>query len=317
MRSICATAALAGMLSVPAAAQSYPAKPVRIIVPFAPGGSVDLIARLLVQRMSERLNAPVVVENRAGGGTNIGAEFVARAAPDGYTVLMASTTIAVNVSLYPKLAYGLFKDFAPVSLVAVNPSIMLVHPSLPVKSVQELIALAKRRPGALTYASSGSGSSSHLAVELLRSIAGIDIVHVPFKGAGPALTALLGGHVELLITITAAASPYVKSGKLRALAVTSAHRVASLPDVPTAQEAGLKGYEVSVWAGLLAPAGTSREIVARLNGETHAALEDLAGRFAEMEAIPAPTTPERFGAYLREDAARWAAVVKRSGARIE
>lgn len=313
----CAAVAIAGVLSAPVAAQNYPTKPERIVVPFAPGGSVDLIARLLAQRLGERLNASVMVENRAGGGTNVGAEFVARAAPDGYTVLMASTTIAVNVSLYPKLTYDLFKDFAPISLVAVNPSIMLVHPSLPVKSVRELIALAKRRPGALTYASSGSGSSSHLAAEMLRSIAGIDIVHVPYKGAGPALTALLGGHVELLITITAAASPYVKSGKLRALAVTSERRVPSLPDVPTAQEAGLNDYEVSVWAGLLAPAGISREIVARLNGETHAALKDLAARFAEMEAIPTPTTPERFSSYLREDAARWAAVVKRSGARVD
>ena len=307
----------ANALAQPVAAQAYPAKPVRLIVPFAPGGSVDLIARMLAQRLGERMNAPFIVENRVGGGSNIGAEAAARSAPDGYTLFVASTAQAINVTLYPKLNYDLLKDFAPISLLAVNPSIVLVHPSLPVKSVKELIALAKRKPGALTYASSGSGSSSHLAAELFKMSAGVDLVHVPYKGAGPALTALLGGQVELLITITAGASPYVKSGKLRALAVTSESRTPGMPDVPTMREAGLPGYEVSVWAGLMAPAATRSEIITVLNSETQAALRDLSKRLTELEAVATPTTPEQFGTFVRKDVAKWAPVVKRSGARVE
>jgi len=304
-------------LAAPAAAQTYPAKPVRIIVPFAPGGSVDLIARMLAQRLGERLNAPFVVENRAGGGSNIGAEFVARAAPDGYTLFMASTTQAVNVTLYPKLNYDLVKDFAPVSLIAVNPSILLVHPSLPVKTVKELVALAKRKPRALTYASSGSGSSSHLAAELLKMTAGIDLVHVPYKGAGPALTALMSGEVEVLITIAAGASEYVKSGRLRALAVTSERRTAGMPAVPTMREAGIDGYEVSVWTGLLAPASTRTEALGVLTRETQLAVKDLSKRLVDLDAIPVGGTPEQFAGYIRAEIAKWAPVVKRSGARVE
>lgn len=304
-------------LATTATAQTYPTKPVRIIVPFAPGGSVDLIARMLAQRLSERLGGSFVVDNRAGGGSNIGAEAAARAAPDGYTLFMASTAQAVNATLYPKPGYDLMKDFAPVSLVAVNPSVVLVHPSLPVKTVKELVALAKGKPGALSYASSGSGSSSHLAAELFKISTGTDLVHVPYKGAGPALTALLGGQVELLITITAGASQYIKAGKLRALAVTSDRRTPGLPDVPTMKEAGVPGYEVYVWTGLLAPAATPPQILAVLNKEAMASVNDLAKRLSELEAVPSPTTPQQFTAFMRNDIAKWAPVVKKSGAKVE
>jgi tripartite-type tricarboxylate transporter receptor subunit TctC len=301
----------------PAGAQGYPAKPVRVIVPFTPGGAIDLIGRMIGQRLSERLNTPFVIENRPGGGTNIGAEVAARSAPDGYTLFMASTSQAVNVTLYPKLTYDLFKDFAPVTLVAINPNVLVVHPSLPVKNVKELIALAKRKPGALTYASSGSGTSSHLAAELLKLLAGVDMVHVPYKGAGPAITALLGGQVDLFITNAAAASAHIKTGKLRALAVTTEHRLPGMPGVPTMQEAGVPGYEVSAWTGLLAPAGTRPEIITLLNKETREAINDVSKRLEEVDAIPRPTTPEEFTGFLRNEVSKWGPVVKRSGARVE
>jgi tripartite-type tricarboxylate transporter receptor subunit TctC len=304
-------------LASPAAAQGYPAKPVRVIVPFTPGGAIDLIARLVGQRLSERLNTPFVIENRPGGGTNIGAEVAARSAPDGYTLFMASTSQAVNVTLYPKLTYDLFKDFAPVTLVAINPNVLVVHPSLPVKNVKELIALAKRKPGALTYASSGSGTSSHLAGELLKLLAGIDLVHVPYKGAGPAITALLSGEVDLFMTNAAAASAHIKSGKLRVLAVTTDHRQPGMPGVPTMQEAGVPKYEVSAWTGLLAPAGTRSEIIAVLNRETREAIKDVSKRLEEVDAIPSPTTPEEFTSFMRNEVSKWGPVVKRSGARVE
>ena len=317
LRSIASALLTAVALIEPAAAQSYPSKPVRVIVPFTPGGAIDIIGRMVGQRLSERLNTPFVIENRPGGGTNIGAEAAARAAPDGYTVFMASTSQAVNVTLYPRLTYDLFKDFAPVTLVAINPNVLVVHPSLPVKTVKDLVALAKRKPGALSYASSGSGTSSHLAAELFKLIAGIDIVHVPYKGAGPALTALLGGQVELFITNTAAASHHIKSGKLRSLAVTTDRRLPGMPGVPTMQEAGVPGYEVSAWTGMLAPAATRSEIIALLNRETREAIKDVSKRLAELDAVPAPTTPEEFSTFLRGEVMKWESVVKRSGARVE
>jgi tripartite-type tricarboxylate transporter receptor subunit TctC len=298
-------------------AQTYPVRPVRLVVPWAPGGSVDLLGRLVAQKLTEQGGMSVFVENRAGAGTNLGAEYVARSAANGYTLLMASSTQAINVSLYPKLSYDLVKDFVAISPVANNPSVLVVHPSLPVKTVKELVALAKARPGELIYASSGSGSTSHLAGELLKMSAGIDLVHVPFKGAGPALTDLLGGHVQMLITITAQTLPHIKSGKLRALAVTSERRLSGMPDLPTMQEAGIKGYEVSVWSGILAPAGMRREVVAFLSSETGKTVKELSERLTDLGAEPLYSTPEQFSKFIREEITKWAVVVKHSGARVD
>lgn len=301
----------------PVAAQTYPSKPVRLIVPFAPGGSTDVLGRLVAQRLSRGLGQNVIVENRAGGGTNIGAELVARAAPDGHTLLMTSTTQAINVTLYPKLAYDLVKDFSAISPVATSPSVLVVHPSVPAKTVKELIALAKARPGELTYASSGSGSTAHLAGELFKMSAGIDLVHIPYKGAGPAQTDLVGGHVHSMFGFTAGVLPHLKAGKLRALGVTSEKRLPDMPNLPTLHEAGVKGYEVSVWYGLLAPAGTPNEAVALLNAETAKSVKELAPKFAELGAYPLYSTPAEFSRFIQAEIKKWAPVVKRSGAKVD
>lgn len=319
MRELAAAAGLLllGAIGEDVIAQAYPARPVRLVVPWAPGGSVDLLGRLVAQKLTERGGMSVFVENRAGAGTNLGAEYVARSAADGYTLLMTSSTQAINVSLYPKLSYDLVKDFVAISPVANNTSVLVVHPALPVKSVKELVALAKARPGELIYASSGSGSTSHLAGELLKMSAGIDLIHVPFKGAGPALTDLLGGHVQMFITVIAQTLPHLKAGKLRALAVTSERRLSGMPDLPTMQEAGIGGYEVSVWNGILAPTGIRQEVVAFLNSETGQTVKELSGRLAELGTEPLYSTPEQFSKFIRGEIAKWAVVVKRSGARVD
>jgi len=231
---------------------------------------------------------------------------------------LATSTQTVNVTLYPKLPYDLTKDFIAVSLVATSPSILAVHPSLPVKTVKDLIALAKARPGQLTYASAGSGSATHLAGELFKMLAGIDLVHIPYKGAGPAMTDLLGGHVQMQFGFNPGqVMSYAKSGKLRPLAVTTERRLSNMPDLPTMQEAGVKGYEASTWYGVLAPAGTPKEVVSRLNFQTHQAVNDLSERFVEMGAYPRRSTPEEFASFIKSEIARWAGIVKRSGARVE
>lgn len=309
--------ALLSLVSAAVLGQGYPTRPVRLIVPFAAGGSTDVLGRMLAQKLTDALGQSVIVDNRAGGGTNIGAEIVARSAPDGYTLLMSSSTQAINASLYPKLAYDLVKDFVAVSPLASSPSVLVAHPSLPVKSVKDVIALAKAKPGELTYASSGSGSTAHLAAELFKMSAGIDLVHIPYKGAGPALTDLLGGHVQLMFGFTAGALPFIKSGRLRPLAVTSERRLNDMPDLPTMREAGIKGYEVSVWYGIMAPAATPKDIVTRLNLETSKAARDLSVRFTELGAYPLQSTPEQFSAFIREEIAKWAVVVKRSKARVD
>jgi tripartite-type tricarboxylate transporter receptor subunit TctC len=314
-KAILAGAIAAGI--TPAAAQTFPSKPVRMIVPFAPGGSTDVLGRIVAQRLTRGLGQNVIVDNRAGGGTNIGAELVARAAPDGYTLLMTSTTQAINVTLYPKLAYDLVKDFTAVSPVATSPSVLVVHPSVPAKTVKELIALAKSRPGQLTYASSGSGSTAHLAGELFKMSAGIDLVHVPYKGAGPAQTDLIGGHVHSMFGFTAGVLQHLKAGKLRALGVTSEKRLTDLPGLPTMREAGVKGYEVSVWYGLLAPVGTPNDIVALLNAETAKAVKEVAPKFGELGAYPLYSTPAEFSRFVQAEISKWAPVVKRSGAKVD
>ncbi len=302
----------------PAQAQ-YPNKPVRLVLPFPPGGGTDTLGRVVGAKLSETLGQQVVIENRPGAGANIGAEVVAKSPPDGYTLLMGNIAHAINVTLYSKLGYDLLKDLAPVSLLASTPNIVVVHPSVPAKSVKELIAVARARPGNLDFASSGSGSSAHLAGELFSNMAGIKMTHVPYKGGGPAVIALLGGQVSVGFATTPSVISHVKTGKLRGLAVTGAQRSASAPELPTVSESGLPGFEVVGWYGLLAPSGTSREIIARLHSESVKLLKlpDVKERLAATGFEPIGTTPEQFGTYIRSEVEKWAKVVKAAGIRAD
>lgn len=299
-------------------AQNYPAKPVRMVVGFAPGGSTDIVARLLSRKLTDSMGQSFVVENRSGASSNIAAQGVARAPADGLTLLYMTSTLVVNVSLFSNLAFDLTKDFSPVTPVVDIPSFLSVHGSLPVKSVKELIALAKSRPGEITYGSAGSGSATHLATELFKSIAGVNIVHVPYKGSGPATTDFLGGHVQVLFVFNA---EHVKSnakiGRLRPLAVTTRKRLSDFPALPTMIEAGVSNYEASVWNGVLAPAGTPRDIVARLNTQTAQAIRELTPALAEIGAYPMSMSADEFSEFVRREMGKWAAVVKVSGARAE
>ncbi len=309
---------LPGAASVQAQGQ-YPVKPVRLIVPFPPGGGTDTLARILGQKLADVLGQQVVIDNRPGAGTNIGAEIAAKAPPDGYTVLMGNIAHAINVTLYSKLSYDLVRDFSPVTLLASTPNILVVHPSLPVKSVKELVALAKARPGQLDYASSGGGSSAHLAAELFINMAGVKMTHVPYKGGGPAVIALLGGQCSVGFATTPSVINHIKSGKLRGLAVTTAQRSPSTPELPTISEAGVAGYEAGTWYGLLVPTGTSGEIVARLHAEAVKLLNlpEVKERLAATGFEPIGNTPEQFAAYIRSEIEKWAKVVKASGARVD
>ncbi len=302
----------------PAQAQ-YPAKPVRLIVPFPPGGGTDTLARIVGQKLGETLGQQVIIDNRPGAGTNIGAEIAAKSAPDGYTVLMGNISHAINVTLYSKLSYDFAKDFAPVSLLASTPNILVVHPSVPVKSVKELVALAKARPGQLDYASSGSGSSAHLAGELFLNLTGVKMTHVPYKGGGPAVIALVGGQVSVGFATTPSVIAHVKSGKMRGLAVTSAQRSPSTPELPTISEAGVAGYEAGTWYGFLVPTGTSKEIVARLHAESVKLLKlpDVRQRLDNAGFDPIGNSPEEFGAYIRSEIEKWGKVVRTAGVRVE
>jgi tripartite-type tricarboxylate transporter receptor subunit TctC len=312
---------LSGFIRSQALAQAYPSKPVRLIVPYPAGGPIDVIARLLGQKLTENLGQQVIIDNRGGANGIIGVEIAARAAPDGYTFLMGSTsTHSINPRLYSKLPYDAVKDFAPVSLLATRPYILVLHPSVPAKSVNELIALARARPGQLTYASGGgAGSANHLAGELFKASAGVDIVHVPYKGGGPALTELLGGQVAIFFAPITIALSYVQAGKLRALAVTGARRAAVTPDLPTMSEAGLPGFEFSIWDGMLAPARVPKEAVAKVNGELVKILQsrDIKERFAAMGADAASSTPEQLAVFMKADADKWVKILKDSGARAE
>ncbi len=301
------------------AQQAYPAKPIRLILPFPPGGSTDIVARLIGQKLTESWGQPVLIENRPGAGGNIAAETAARAAPDGYTLFQVNVANAIGATLYPKLSYDLITSFAPVIQLATTPYVLLAHPTVPAKNTAELIALAKARPGQLNYASAGGGSATHLSGELLKSMAGVNIVHVPYKGTGPAVTALLSGEVDLYFATVPAALPLVEAKKLRALGVTSARRSPLMRDVPAIAEAGLKGYETSTWHGILAPAGTSPEIVVKLNAEIARVLAQPAvkERLVGQGLDPVGGTPEQFGAYLKTEISKWAVVVKASGARAE
>lgn len=307
------------LVATTAGAQEYPVRPVRIVVPYAPGGPVDIVTRITAQRLSEALGQQCIVENRAGAGGNIAVEFVARATPDGYTLLMgANGTNAINPSLYKKLPVDPEKDLAAVSMVASSAMILVVHPSLPVASVKQLIALARSRPGVIIYASSGSGSTAHLASELFKSMAKIDLLHVPYKGAGPALTDLVAGHVQTMITAISSTLPYVKAGRLKPLAVSSEKRQALLPEVPAVAEQ-LPGYEVTTWYGVFAPAGTPRPIIDKLNQALVRALAapDARSRLAAVGANAQTNTPEQFAQAVSRERAKWAKTIKESGARAE
>ena len=301
-------------------AQAYPVKPVRLIVPFAAGGGTDIVARTVGAKLGERLGQTVVVDNRAGASGAIGTELVARSPADGYTLLMGSSgPIAINPALHTKLPYDPLRDFVPVALITTMPFLTVVHPSLPVRSIKELIALAKVRPGQLNYASPGSGSSTHLATELFKAMAGVQIVHVPYKGVAPAATDLVSGQVQMLTGDLNTLMPHVKSGKMRPLAVTGGMRSALLPDMPTMAEAGVAGYEASGWFGMLAPAGTPRDIVRRLNGEIVKALQsdELRKRLAGLGGEVAGGTPEAFAQHLRWEIDKWGKLIRAIGLKPE
>ena len=297
----------AALVAVPAGAQNYPAKPVRMIVPYAPGGGVDIMGRITATRLSERLGVQVVVENRGGGGTVIGTDAVAKAAADGYTLLFGNPALSANPALNDKLPYDTLKHLAPVAMVAASFNVLVVHPSLPVKSVRELVALAKSKPGQLNYASAGDGSAIYLAMAMFQNTAGIDVVHIPYKGAGPALVDVVGGQVPMMFIASPPAVTYVNSGKLRALGVSGVKRLPVLPEVPTIAESGYKGFEVNNWYGVLAPGETPRAVVTRLNADINALINsaDVRERMAALGAEPAGGTPEQFAQRLRDEIALW------------
>ena len=312
----CLIGALVFALSQAAFAQSYPAKSVRLIVPFTPGGSTDILARTLAQQLSIAWSQQVVVENRAGAGGTIGADAVAKATPDGYTLLMGHIgTLAVNPSLYPKLPYNPIKDFAPVSLVAIVPNVVVVHPSVPVKTVQELITYIRANPGKLNYGSGGNGSAAHIAVEYFKLQTKTEIVHVPYRGTGPAMTDLLAGQIGMTMTGVLPSLPHIQSGKLRALGVSSLKRAAALPNVPTVSEAGIPNFDATQWYGLLAPAGTPRDVIAKLNADTRAVMQakEIRERLDAEGASAETNSPEQFAAFIAAEIRRWGAVVKASG----
>jgi tripartite-type tricarboxylate transporter receptor subunit TctC len=305
-------ALLASGAATAAAADQYPARPIRLVVPAAPGGGTDISARVLAEGLGSALGQTVVVDNRAGAGTVLGADIVSKATPDGYVLLISPNSLAFNAALYRKLPYDTLRDFAPISLVADQPNILVTHPSLPARSFQEFVALGRSQPGKLVYASGGIGVGSHLAMELLLLSQKLELVHVPYKGVGPALTALLGNEVSALLSTFASALPHVKSGRLRALGVTSAQRAPALPDTPTIAESGVPGYEYGTWYGLLAPAGTPRAIVARLSRATAEVLDSrkIAERLVSQGLTPTPSTPARFAAHLKTETERWTRVVR-------
>ena len=309
-----------GILTAGAAgAQGYPEKPITMIAPFPAGGSVDLIARAVAQQMSDIWKQPVIVANRPGAGGNIGAETVARASPDGYTLLMGTTALASSPALYSKLAYDLTRDLAPVSLVVTMTNVLVVHPSLPARSVQELLALAKARPGTLNSASAGVGSSNHLALVLFNMMTGVNIMHVPYKGAAPAVADVMGGHVTMTFVPIAAAVPPVKAARLRALGVTGATRSAALPEVPTINEAGVAGYEATSWNALLAPGPTSREVVLKIHSALAASLRAPKVReiLVSSGAEAVGSSPDEFARFLRDEMVKWGKVVKTAGIKPE
>jgi tripartite-type tricarboxylate transporter receptor subunit TctC len=308
---------IVGAVTLTAHAQPYPDRTIRIIVPFAAGGSTDIVARTTSQKLSERLRQSVVIDNRGGGGGNIGSDMVAKALPDGYTLLLGTVgSLTINPTLYRKMPYDPLRDLAPIGYFGSAPNILVVHPSLPPRSVHELIAFARSRPGQLNYGSGGTGGSIHLAAELFKSLAKVDMVHVPYKGSAPALIDLLGGLTQLMFATMPPALPHVKSGRLRPLGVTGTQRSPLVPELPTIAESALPGYEITQWWALLGPSGLPPAIVTRLNSELNAILQqpDVKERFASEGAVTAPNTPEWLASFMKSEVTKWAKVVRTSGA---
>ncbi len=303
-----------------AAQDKWPSKPITYVVPFPAGGTTDTLARIIGQKLSVALGQPVVVDNKPGAGGNIGSGSVARAAPDGYTILGGTiSSHAINVSLYPKLPYDPAKSFVPITLIGTNPLVLIVPPNSSAKTVKDLIAQAKAKPGSVTFASAGSGTSQHLAVEMFKSLAGVDVVHVPYKGSGPAIQDVMGGQVDAMFDTTVVAAPQIKGGKVRALGVTSAKRVKGWDTIPTIAESGVPGYEIVSWQGIFAPAGTPPEIVKRLNTEIVKILNmpDVRERMEALGVDPVANTPEEFAAFQKAEIAKWAKVIKEGNVKVE
>jgi len=315
-----AASVLASVLALaPAAAQDFPTRPVTLVIPFAAGGSTDLVGRLIAERMSAELGQPVVVENKGGAGGNLGAAQVAKATPDGYTILMGTVaTHALNPTLYKKMPYDPVTSFAPVSLLAIVPNVLVVNPDFPAKTTEELIALLKKEPGKYSYASSGNGTPLHLSGELFKSMAGVDMQHIPYQGAGPALIDVLSGQVPIMFDNLPSSSGHIKSGKLRALGVTTAKRAPSFPDLPAIAEV-VPGYETYTWNAVFAPAGTPPEVIAKLNAAANKALADpkVQARLADFSAVSVGSTPEELGEHVKKEIAKWAPIVKASGAQLD
>ena len=315
--AVAASAVIAAASAQPQ--QTYPDRPIRVVVPLGTGGATDMTARLFGQKLADAVGQQVVIDNRPGAGGIIGADLAAKASPDGYTLLIGSTSHAILPGLHKKLPYDLVKDFAPVSLLVAYPLVLTVHPSVPAKSLKELIALAKAKPGQINYASQGNGSTVHLNAELLKSMAGINLVHVPYKGTAPQIIALLAGEASLGFNTLSGVLSHMKAGRLRALGTTGEKRIPSLPDLPTIVEAGVPGFETGVWAGVLAPAGTPRSIITKLHGEFTRILQfpETKERLAAIDFEPVGNTPEAFGAFIKEEVMKWAKVVKDSGATVD
>lgn len=318
-RSLFAGASLA--LACCAFAQDYPNRPVRVIIPFPPGAGTDIVGRAVALALSDAWKQSIVVDNRPGAGGTIAGELVARGNPDGYTLMLGNvSTLAIAKALNPKLAYDPLRDFAPITLITTSENVIVIHPSVPVHSMKDLVAYAKANPRKINYGSSGNGTTSHLGGAMFASAVGVEMTHVPYKGSAPMLTDLLAGQIQLSFSSVPTALPHIKSGRLRALAVTRPHRSTTLPDLPTVQEAtGLKSFEISLWQGIVAPGATPRAIVTKLNQQIVASLRtpDLKGKFAAQGLDVVGSTPEQFAAYMREEIAKWTQVVKTSGARIE
>jgi tripartite-type tricarboxylate transporter receptor subunit TctC len=322
-RLLAARFVISGLLAlaaaIPAAAQNYPAGPIRVVVPFPPGGGVDGMGRILTQKLAESLGRPLPVDNRSGANGNIGTELVAKSSHDGYTLLFTGAGLVTNPSLYGKVPYDPVKDFEPISLVSIAPNVLVAHPSVPVRSVKDLIALAKARPKQVLFAGSGSGSTPHLAGELFNTLAKVEMVHLPYRGSGPATVGILSGEATIMFMPTTNAVPLVKENRLRALAVTTLERVPALPELPTIAESGLKGYESNQWYGVLAPAGTSADILNQLNSHIVKIMQarEMKNRMTADGLVAVGSTRERFAAHIKTEIAKWAKVIKQSGARVD